>query len=177
MKRLLTIAAAIGGVALLSVTARGAVVLKNADWATDTFPTNGMGAAHGQFPSDVKDFTVEAWVKPSKNVKSNGTYGNWIYANMGGGNGRYIFLIYGGRLCSFHASPRGWYEAAGDGGVIPVGTWTHVAMARTSTSIKFYVNGQFVSETNAVNGGSFLAAPTAEEASAEEAEPAAEAHE
>ena len=160
MKRLLTIAAAIGGVALLSVTARGAVVLKNADWATDTFPTNGMGAAHGQFPSGVKDFTVEAWVKPSKNVKSNGTYGNWIYANMGGGNGRYIFLIYGGRLCSFHASPRGWYEAAGDGGVIPVGTWTHVAMARTSTSIKFYVNGQFVSETNAVNGGSFLAAPT-----------------
>ena len=142
-----------------AVAVRGAVVLKNADWATIAVVTNGMCAAHDQFPADTTNFTVEAWVKPSANVKQNGTYGNWIYANMGGGNGRFIFHIYGGRLCSFHASPRDWYEATGSAGVIPLNVWTHVAMARTKTAIKFYVNGEFVSETNAASGGTFLAAP------------------
>ena len=51
-----------------AVAVRGAVVLKNADWATASFVTNGMEAAHGHFPSGVTSFTVEAWVKPTANV-------------------------------------------------------------------------------------------------------------
>ena len=143
-----------------AVAVRGAVVLKNADWATASFVTNGMEAAHGHFPSGVTSFTVEAWVKPTANVTTANNLGNWIYANMLGSDaGRFIFLIHNGRLCSFHATPRDWPEATGSAGVIPLNQWTHVAMARTPSSIKFYVNGAFVSETNAVNGGTFRAAP------------------
>ena len=150
---------ALGIVGMLA-TAQGAIVLKNADWATASFVTNGMEAAHGHFPSGVTSFTVEAWVKPTANVTTANNLGNWIYANMLGSDvGRFIFLIHNGRLCSFHATPRDWPEATGSAGVIPLNQWTHVAMARTPSSIKFYVNGAFVSETNAVNGGTFRAAP------------------
>ena len=138
----------------------GAVVLKNADWATASFVTNGMEAAHGHFPAGVTNFTVEAWVNPSVNVTTDNSLGNWIYANMlSTDDGRFVFLIRNGRLCSFHARPRGWYEATGNDGVIPLNEWTHVAMARTASSIKFYVNGVFVSEANAGNGDTFHAAP------------------
>ena len=148
-------------VAASTMSARGAVVLKNADWATATLVTNGMEAAHGHFPAGLTSFTVEAWVKPTANVPKSNNLGNWIYANMQGNDaGRFIFLIHNGRLGSFHATPRDWPEATGSAGVIPLNEWTHVAMARTPSSIKFYVNGAFVSETNAVNNGTFRAAPT-----------------
>ena len=119
--------------------AQGAVVLKNADWATASFVTNGMEAAHADFPSGVTSFTVEAWVKPTANITTANNLGNWIYANMKGSDaGRFIFLIHNGRLCSFHATPRDWPEATGSAGVIPLNEWTHVAMARTPSSIKFF---------------------------------------
>ena len=143
-----------------AVSVRGAVVLKNADWATANFRTNGMEAAHQTFPSGVTSFTVEAWVKPTANITTANNLGNWIYANMKGSDaGRFIFLIHNGRLCSFHAEPRDWPEATGSAGMIPLNEWTHVAMVRKPSSIKFYVNGAFVSETNAVSGGTFRAAP------------------
>ena len=50
--RKLTVWMAMGIVGMLSVAAHGAVVLKNADWATENFRTNGMGAAHWGLPPD-----------------------------------------------------------------------------------------------------------------------------
>ena len=40
---------------LLATSAQGAVALKNADWATASFVTNGMEAAHETFPSGVTE--------------------------------------------------------------------------------------------------------------------------
>ena len=161
MKKTNMVKMAVVAIAVFSaVAAQGAVVLKNADWATATLATNGMEAAHGHFPAGLTSFTVEAWVKPTANIPKSNNLGNWIYANMKGSDaGRFIFLIHNGRLGSFHATPRDWPEATGSAGVIPLNEWTHVAMARTPSSIKFYVNGAFVSETNAVNNGTFRAAP------------------
>ena len=67
-----------------SLVASGAVVLKNADWATENFRTNGMGAAHYKLPANVTNFTVEAWVNPSYNYPS-GTY-NYIFSVMATGD-------------------------------------------------------------------------------------------
>ena len=56
--------------------ARGAVVLKNSDWATASVVTNGMEAAHADFPAGVTSFTVEAWVKPTANITTANNLGN-----------------------------------------------------------------------------------------------------
>ena len=94
----------VAALVIAAVSVQGAVVLKNADWATASFVTNGMEAAHETFPSGVTSFTVEAWVKPTANITTANNLGNWIYANMKGSDaGRFIFLIHNGRLCSFHA--------------------------------------------------------------------------
>ena len=58
--RKLTVWMAMGIAGMLVTAAHGAVVLQNADWATENFRTNGMGAAHYKLPANVTNFTVEA---------------------------------------------------------------------------------------------------------------------
>ena len=80
----MTVVAALAIAVFSAVSVHGAVVLKNADWATATLATNGMEAAHGHFPAGLTSFTVEAWVKPTANIPKSNNLGNWIYANMKG---------------------------------------------------------------------------------------------
>ena len=68
-----------------SLVASGAVVLRNASWATRNVMTNGMGGAHNFLPDNTTNFTVEAWVKPSL-AGANSTRGyapHYIFSVIG----------------------------------------------------------------------------------------------
>ena len=137
--RKLTVWMAMGIVGMLVTAAHGAVVLQNADWATETFRTNGMGAAHYKLPANVTNFTIEAWVNPSYNYPS-GKY-NYIFSVMQGGGdtsrnmlaclARGMFTLYFGGS---------WYPLYGTETAaelsIPLNEWTHVAVSKTKDSAR-----------------------------------------
>ena len=129
-----------------SLMASGAVVLKNADWATENFRTNGMGAAHYKLPANVTNFTVEAWVNPSYTY-SSGNY-NFIFSVMQGGGdtshnmlaclARGMFTLYFGG--SWHPS---YGTETGPALSVPLNEWTHVAVSKTKDSARLFINGEF----------------------------------
>lgn len=131
MPVLATLAAAFLTVA---APARASVILQNAEWATASVRTNGMGAAHWGLPPDTTNFTIEAWVKPSASVGGN-PY-NCIFNVMGISDPRLLVILDGltpkvfcnGKFYSSDAS-------------VPLGEWSHIAVVRSWQGYAFYVDG------------------------------------
>ena len=132
-------------VACSAVAVRGAVVLKNADWATANVRTNGMGAAHYKLPANVTNFTVEAWVNPSYNYPS-GTY-NYIFSVMATGDTTHNMLACLARGMFTLYFSGSWHPAYGTETAaelsVPLNEWTHVAVSKTKESARLFINGEF----------------------------------
>jgi len=133
------------GMLLAGLAAQGAVVLKNADWATENFRTNGMGAAHYKLPANVTNFTVEAWVNPSYTYPS-GTY-NYIFSVMATGDTTHNMLACLARGMFTLYFSGGWHPAYGTQTAaelsVPLNEWTHVAVSKTKESARLFINGEF----------------------------------
>lgn len=98
-----------------------------------------------------QNFTIEAWVYPTKTATQMGILNNWQ------SGGAFIFYITNtGRLAFTYTN-----VASGISSINFIGTttsvvanqWTHVAIVRNTTTITFYVNGVADATTNNIGAG------------------------
>lgn len=95
-------------------------------------------------PRPTENITIACWVKPAQ-FTGNDTqsiFGCW----QGGGGG--IFITSSG-FCTVELFYNGSYHQAG--ATIPFGQWTHIALVKDLTSLRFYVNGELAA-TNTADG-------------------------
>jgi hypothetical protein len=91
------------------------------DWLqAPASPVNGLGSG---------DFTVEMWVYMNNTTGTQVFYDNTVLGN-------------GPALYSDGGSLR-WYDGTvrNSGGTISAGVWTHIAVTRASTNLRFFING------------------------------------
>lgn len=132
-----------------SLVASGAVVLRNASWATRNVMTNGMGGAHNFLPDNTTNFTVEAWVKPSlAGAGSSYNYpAHYIFSVIGSsGAAENMVLVLNSNNVDGHF--RIYYNNvwSPDTVSVPGDQWTHVAVSKTKDSARFFTNGVFACE-------------------------------
>ena len=107
------------------------------EWAVDLVPSTGFLRATGA--GDISgDFTVETWVFMNKD---NGNYIHLTY-NVGGLVN--VFNVYNGSVQNFlfgTSSTGGQTTLEFNDTTWDAGVWTHLAMVRSSGTLKIYVNG------------------------------------
>ena len=119
------------------------------EWAVDLVPNTGFLRAVGA--GDISgDFTVETWVFMNKD---NGNYIHLTY-NVGGLVN--VFNVYNGSVQNFlfgTSSTGGQTTLEFNDTTWDAGVWTHLAMVRSSGTLKIYVNGVAdATTTTAVSG-------------------------
>jgi hypothetical protein len=87
------------------------------------------------------NFTVEAWVRPADNnggyIVSNrgtdwGAAGNWFVMSRSGTTGKTEVEL---------GASNSFYTVLAGNTVVPLNTWTHIALVRQGASFKIYING------------------------------------
>ena len=121
----------------------------NGEWAVDLTPSGGFLRATGA--GDISgDFTIETWVFMNKD---NGNYINLTYNSGGIVN---VFNVYNGSVQNFlfgTSSGASQTTLEFNDTTWDAGVWTHLAMVRSSGTLKIYVNGVAdATTTTAVSG-------------------------
>ena len=89
------------------------------------------------------DFTVEGWFYPT-NV--TGTHALWTFGQASAG--RYTVQLSGTSVLSnLYGAGSTTYTST-----VPINTWTHVAMVRSGTTVKIYINGTASATTDTQSG-------------------------
>jgi hypothetical protein len=100
-------------------------------------------AANSILPGVLSTVTMEAWVNPS--ATCDGSYFCSILAS----NFSFILDVYQGKVAYIIGSGSAWCDGGAvtyvANGLVPSGSWTHIAMVRSSANVKIYVNGSLVS--------------------------------
>lgn len=119
---------------------------------TGALNLNGSNqAVYGPTIAYTGDFTASAWVRMTARPPSYNTImGQW---NQAGGQGGWLLGIGSNGILNFTWAP---YSVMGamisSPSAIPTNAWTHIAITKSGTAFKLYVNGAVVaSTTNAGN--------------------------
>lgn len=108
-------------------------------WQT---PANSVTSILGSTFNSTATFTVEAWIYPVARHSGGGAVLGYVFGslNLAGANADWSFgPDSNGNLVVF------WYQGSNQickgGSVIPLNTWTHIALSVSAGSIKMFVNG------------------------------------
>lgn len=108
-------------------------------WQT---PANSITGILGSTFSSTATFTVEAWIYPVARHSGGGSVLGYVFGslNIGGSNADWAWgPDSNGNLVLF------WYQGGNQickgSSVIPLNTWTHIALSVSSGAIKLFVNG------------------------------------
>lgn len=124
-------------------------------WQT---PAGSITSILGSTFSSTATFTVEAWIYPLSRHSGGGAVLGYVFGSMNltGGNADWSFgPDSNGNLVVF------WYQGGNQicksTNLIPLNTWTHIALVVTNGAIKMYING--VQETTTGTSTINLSAP------------------
>ena len=149
-----------GGSGLVVIRyANNSVSLNSTDFAISTANTRFFYAprASDVFPGTLSTLTLEAWVRPSSTCDGN------YYCSIFAVNNSLLLDVYQGKIVYIIGSGTAWCDAGNvtspANAFVSSGSWTHVAMVRSSTNVKIFLNGALVSNaTSSCNTSSQTAA-------------------
>lgn len=108
-------------------------------------------SSHADFTLGTGDFTIETWINVS--VAATTTIFHPIFDGRAGVNGAYPYLLVMG--AAPNTGKLAWYvnttAVISDTNVLPLNTWHHVAVSRSSGSTRLFLNGVQVGNTWADN--------------------------
>ena len=106
-------------------------------------PANGSGSANlssssGISPTDLNNYSIQLWVKPSAASAAQGNPDNKIVVNL---NNKFAISLRNGNWEYFIGNGSGWSHSNVDSGVRASTAWTHLQLDFNNRFVDFYVNG------------------------------------
>ena len=117
----------------------------------DATPSYAKVPTSGDFAFGTSDFTIDYWIYPISRSASANVFldfrdgsGGAYWADGLSTLGNYFIYVNGATLVSSSA-------------IVPLNTWTHIAAARSGTSLRVFINGNL--DATVTNSTNFLAPP------------------